>query len=83
MVVGELFASFDGDPQAVLEWSDDGGQSWSYEHFHGLGLIGEYTRRVIWRRLGQFYSRIFRVTITDPIMPALMAAYADFDVTPP
>lgn len=71
------------DPMGELDWSDDGGQTWSNSHWRGLGKIGEYGRRVIWRRLGQFYQRVFRLTITDPIFPPIIGAYADVEVTPP
>lgn len=40
------------DPVINLRWSDDGGHTWSSYHQRSLGKIGEYSRRVIWRRLG-------------------------------
>ena len=40
------------DPQVMMRYSDDSGQTWSEEHWRGSGKIGEYRRRVIWRRLG-------------------------------
>jgi hypothetical protein len=62
------------DPQAVLQWSDDGGQTWSNEHTAKAGKIGERRTRVRWRRLGRSRARIFRVTITDPVKVALVSA---------
>jgi len=55
------------DPQAMLQWSDDGGYMWSSEQWSDIGPIGERGARVRWRRLGKSRDRLFRVTITDPI----------------
>jgi len=63
------------DPQAMLQWSDDGGHTWSNEHWRSIGKIGEYKKRVIWRRLGQARERIFKVTITDPVNRVIIGAH--------
>jgi hypothetical protein len=55
------------DPQAMLQWSDDGGQNWSNEYWASIGKAGEYSRRSVWRRLGKSRDRVFRLTITDPV----------------
>ena len=55
------------DPQVVLDWSDDGGRNWSAERWAALGRIGEYRRRAVWRRLGRFRSRSFRLTCSEPV----------------
>lgn len=62
------------DPQAVLEWSDDGGHTWSNEHWAPIGAIGNYGTRVIWRRLGRSRDRVYRVTISDPVKVVLIGA---------
>lgn len=54
------------DPQVVLDWSDDGGKTWSNEHWAGIGKIGEYRKRAVWRRLGRFRHRVFRLTYSEP-----------------
>ncbi len=33
------------NPQAMLRWSDDGGHTWSNEHWRSMGRIGEYGYR--------------------------------------
>lgn len=71
------------DPQAMLMWSKDGGQTWSNEHWRSMGKIGVYGRRVIWRRLGQCFQIIFKLVVTDPVKPFLHGAYADINVLPP
>lgn len=61
------------DPQAMLEWSDDGGRTWSNEHWATMGKKGENNWRLIWRRLGWAYERCFRLTISDPVKVAIIA----------
>lgn len=49
----------------TLEYSDDGGFTWSEPISRGLGAIGEYGRRVIFDRLGSFTNtRVLRFTYT-------------------
>lgn len=56
------------DPEVRLDWSDDGGRTWGSELFRGFGKVGEYFRRVIWRRLGDTPKyRVLRFTVTDPV----------------
>lgn len=62
------------DPQAMLQWSDDGGRTWSNERWTTMGAIGEYKRRARWTRLGSARERIYRQTISDPIKVAIIAA---------
>lgn len=63
------------DPQAMLQWSKDGGHSWSYELWRTIGKIGEYGTRVRWNRLGVSSSRLFKLTITDPVKVVILGAY--------
>lgn len=62
------------DPQVILDWSDDGGMTWSNEHWAAIGKIGEYEKRAIWRRLGSFRQRVFRLTFTDPTIYSIYGA---------
>lgn len=62
------------DPKAMLQWSTDGGYSWSNELWASIGKIGERRARVKWRRLGRSRDRVFRVTITDPVRVAMIGA---------
>ena len=61
-------------PQAMCRWSDDGGSTWSNEHWASIGVQGAYKNRVIWRRLGQSRDRIYEVVVTDPINAVITAA---------
>jgi hypothetical protein len=62
------------DPQAMLRWSNDGGSTWSNEHWVTIGKIGQYLNRAIWRRLGWSRDRIFEVVISDPIKAVVVSA---------
>ena len=65
------------DPQAMLRWSDDGGHTWSNEHWSPMGKIGAYYHRVFWRRLGmtlKLRDRVYEVSGTDPVKIAIMGA---------
>jgi hypothetical protein len=62
------------DPQAMLRWSNDGGSTWSNEHWTTIGKIGKYTNRAIWRRLGTARDRIFEVSISDPVKAVFISA---------
>jgi hypothetical protein len=62
------------DPQAMLRWSNDGGSTWSNEHWTSIGRIGRYQNRAIWRRLGMARDRIFEVSISDPVKAVIVSA---------
>lgn len=62
------------NPKAMLKWSDDGGHTWSNEHWADIGKMGEYGKRAIWRRLGRSRNRVYEVTITDPVKRVIMGA---------
>ncbi len=58
------------DPQAMLRWSDDGGHTWSNEHWTSMGQIGQTGLRAMWRRLGmtqKLRDRVYEVSGTDPV----------------
>jgi hypothetical protein len=62
------------DPKAMLRWSNDGGSTFSNEHWVTIGKIGQYLNRAIWRRLGWSRDRIFEVVISDPIKAVIVSA---------
>jgi len=62
------------DPVAVLDFSDDGGHTWSNELEAKIGKIGEYKTRVIWNRLGKFRDRVFRIKISEKVKVAISGA---------
>lgn len=65
------------DPEVMLRWSDDGGHTWSNEHWSPVGKIGEYYKRVFFRRLGmtmKIRDRVYELSMTDPVKIAIMGA---------
>ena len=65
------------NPQVMLRWSDDGGHTWSNEHWKSMGMIGEYGKRVLWRRLGmtqKIRDRVYEISGTDPVPVYIMGA---------
>lgn len=65
------------DPQVMLRFSDDGGHTWSNEHWKSMGPIGQYGKRTIWRRLGatmKIRDRVYEVSGTDPVRIYIMGA---------
>ena len=82
----EIIMSVDDyvQPLVMLRWSDDGGHTWSNEHWKSMGGIGEYGTRVIWRRLGmteKLRDRVYEISGTDPVKIAIMAAELDVTAT--
>jgi hypothetical protein len=65
------------DPQVMLRWSDDGGHTWSNEHWRSIGRIGEYGQRAIWRRLGmtmKLRDRVYELSGTDSVKMVIIDA---------
>jgi len=67
------------DPVAILDFSDDGGHTWSNEIEAKIGKIGEYKTRVIWNRLGKFRDRIFRIKISEKVKVAISGANLELE----
>jgi hypothetical protein len=75
--LGGIQAITSDNPQIMLRWSDDGGHTWSNEHWAEMGKIGQYNRRVVWRRLGmtlKLRDRVYEISGTDPVKIAIMGA---------
>lgn len=65
------------NPQVMLRWSDDGGHTWSNEHWVSMGRIGKFGHRAIWRRLGmtlKLRDRVYEISGTDPVKIAILGA---------
>lgn len=62
------------NPQAMLRWSNDGGSTWSNEHWTSIGQQGKYKNRAIWRRLGMARDRVYEVAISDPVNAVIVSA---------
>lgn len=71
-------------PQVMLRWSDDGGHTWSNEHWRNMGYIGQFGVRTIWRRLGatmKIRDRVYEISGTDATKIAIMGAELIVDPT--
>ena len=66
-------------PQIMLRWSDDGGHTWSNEHWRSAGRMGQYKRRAIWRVLGRSRDRIYEIVVSDPVPWNLLGSFIDVD----
>jgi len=62
------------DPQVMLDFSDDGGNTFSYQRTRTIGRIGNYRTRVRFLRLGSFRQRSIRVSVSDPVSVTIYAA---------
>jgi hypothetical protein len=82
IIIDELFLDFatgvglDGtqqgtDPQAMLRVSKDGA-TFGIERWASMGKIGEYGKRVRFHRLGRGTDWLLEITVSDPVVTALM-----------
>ena len=69
------------DPKVGLERSTDA-KIWDDIKLRSIGKVGEYNRRVIWRRNGSASRfELFRFTISDPVKPVFIQLTADIVAT--
>jgi hypothetical protein len=47
------------NPQILLRWSNDGGNTWGVEQNIPIGVQGNYTQRIYWNRCGYARDRVF------------------------
>ena len=55
------------DPKIMMEYSDDGGQTWRSLPTRTLGKKGEYKDRAVWHNLGSSRQRVYRGSVSDPV----------------
>lgn len=67
------------DPQVMLQWSKDGGHSWSNELWKDVGKIGVRAARAKWNRLGVARDFVVRIRISDPVKVALIGASLELE----
>lgn len=70
------------DPQAMLQWSNDGSRSWStLQPWRSIGAIGATQTRVRWAGpLGQARQRTWRLGVSDPVKRVVLSARCDVAV---
>ncbi len=63
------------DPVCMLKISKDGGRTWSDEYVDSIGAIGQYMKKVAFRRIGIAEQLTFWLRITDPVKVAITGSY--------
>jgi hypothetical protein len=69
------------DPLVWLQWSDDGGRSYSNAQDRRLGALGEFLNRSIWRRMGKARTRYYRLWTAEPVRIAWRGFNINMDVS--
>ena len=91
LFAGELEATFESgvgltsgqgsNPVIRMDFSDDGGRTWSSEFSRSIGKIGAYGQRSTWNRQGSFpVARTIRFTGTDPVKYNLIKVASDIEI---
>lgn len=75
-LICQVGQSTNTEPLLMLDWSDDKGKTWSNTRQESLGGIGEHSKRVIFRRLGQSFNRVFRLRCSDAVHLVILGAKA-------
>jgi len=69
------------NPQLMLQYSKDGGHTWSNELWQSMGAAGQYTKYIQYNRLGLFrISATFRLRYSEPTDFVILGAEASGDV---
>lgn len=75
--VGRDAGVFGSDPQILLRFSNDGGNTFGPEQQVAAGKIGEYNKRVYFNRCGSGRDRVFWVRCSDPVYWSLVGVQLD------
>lgn len=63
------------DPQVMMQYSDDGGNTWSIERWTSAGAAGKYKTRVRWARCGSARDRVWKIRYSEPTQFQINEAY--------
>lgn len=61
-------------PQAMIRWSDDGGQNYGSEIWAPIGAAGDTRDRAMVFQLGEARDRVIEVNVSDPISRDIVGA---------
>ena len=68
-------------PYVMISRSDDGGATWTHEEWFPLvDCSKNYLNRIILRRQGSAYNRVYRIKCSENISFTLVSAHADISV---
>lgn len=65
------------DPQAIMQWSRDGGRTWSAELWRSMGAIGAYKTRSVWRPNVEFRQLQIRFILPEKVRRTVLGYYVD------
>jgi hypothetical protein len=69
------------DPVVIMDYSDDGGRTFSNEFKRPIGKIGEYGHETVWNRQGRFpNARTIRFAVADPVKANLIRIAATIEL---
>ena len=62
------------NPQMMMQYSDDGGSTWSTERWQSMGRIGQTFQRLRWDQCGMARNRVYKFRLTDPVWVPIVGA---------
>jgi hypothetical protein len=78
VIFGDGSLNSGSNPQVTRSYSDNGGQTFGNEVSRSMGKQGEFNKRQIWRRDGQFQRfRVYRFTVDEPVKFVAIKLNAD------
>lgn len=75
------FYKWGDDPQIELQYSNDGGETFSGALSRSMGRVGQKRLQPSWNRLGEAEDRVFQLTFSDPVKYAITNAWLDIEET--
>ena len=66
-------------PKIMLQYSDDGGETWKSMPDKSLGALGKRETRAVWYNLGSSRQRVYRAAVSDPIQVTITDTIAEVD----
>lgn len=67
-------------PLMMFNQSRDGGKTWTDARECGMGVLGDYVRRVFWSMCGYARNAMMRFRVSDPVKTVWLGAYAEIEV---
>jgi hypothetical protein len=64
-------------PIVTMRYSDDSARTWTHGQDRDCGALGEYRKRVIWRRLGRSRDRVYEISTSDATACRIIDAYLE------
>lgn len=65
------------EPKVQFCYSKDGGHNWSNWKERSLGAVGRFNKRVRVLRMGQGYSVVLKIRVSDPVNRDILGAQAN------